>query len=145
MSIPGFASASSRSPYESGYDHGCNDADISDSSDRYINQPEKGPSSHTSEFMNGYDAGFNSCANNYSSGSNYEPESSSQNNQFQPNNRYSNSDEDLVASFCGAVNRGDLAAAEAGLMLIGGGEIVIAAKLLCGIQQIGSLLDGQNR
>lgn len=34
--------AGGKSPYESGYDHGCDDADISDSDDRYINQPEKG-------------------------------------------------------------------------------------------------------
>ncbi len=51
-----------QSPYESGYDHGCDDAKISDSSEFYINQPEKGPSFHTSEFMNGYYAGFNSCS-----------------------------------------------------------------------------------
>jgi hypothetical protein len=30
------------SPYDSGYNHGCNDARISDPDDRYINQPEKG-------------------------------------------------------------------------------------------------------
>jgi hypothetical protein len=38
------ANAGGKSPYESGYDHGCDDADISDPDDRYINQPEKGPS-----------------------------------------------------------------------------------------------------
>ena len=52
------------SPYDSGHDHGCDDAGISDSSDRYINQDEKGPSYHTSEFMDGYYAGFNSCSTN---------------------------------------------------------------------------------
>ena len=30
-------------------------ADISDPDDRYINQPGKGPSFHTEEFMSGYD------------------------------------------------------------------------------------------
>jgi hypothetical protein len=48
--ITGYAptvNASSKSPYESGYDHGCNDADISDPDNRYINQPEKGPRFHT--------------------------------------------------------------------------------------------------
>jgi hypothetical protein len=55
------AFASESSPYDSGYEHGCDDAGISDPGDRYINQPEKGPSFHTEEFMNGYDAGFNSC------------------------------------------------------------------------------------
>lgn len=48
-------------PYRSGYDHGCSDAKISDSSKRYINQPGKGPTYHTSEFMRGYNDGFNSC------------------------------------------------------------------------------------
>jgi hypothetical protein len=48
-------------PYRSGYDHGCSDAKISDSSKRYINQPGKGPSFHTSEFMRGYNDGFESC------------------------------------------------------------------------------------
>ena len=62
ISIPVSASASSKSPYESGYDHGCDDARISDSSDRYINQPEKGPSFHTSEFMDGYNSGVSACS-----------------------------------------------------------------------------------
>lgn len=55
------AYASESSPYESGRDHGCDDAGISDPGDRYINQPEKGPSFHTEEFMAGYYDGFNSC------------------------------------------------------------------------------------
>ena len=54
--------ASSDSPYKSGYDHGCDDASISDPSERYINQPEKGPSFHTEEFMSGYYDGFNACS-----------------------------------------------------------------------------------
>jgi hypothetical protein len=41
------------SPYESGYVHGCEDSRTTDFSDRYINQPEKGPSFHTDEFMRG--------------------------------------------------------------------------------------------
>lgn len=36
-----YVDASSDSPYRSGYDHGCNDASISDPAERYINQPEK--------------------------------------------------------------------------------------------------------
>ena len=56
------AHAGEKSPYRSGYNHGCDDAKISDPSDRYINQPEKGPSFHTDEFMNGYDDGFNACS-----------------------------------------------------------------------------------
>lgn len=54
--------ASSDSPYRSGYDHGCDDASIFDPSKRYINQPEKGPSFHTGEFMNGYYDGINACS-----------------------------------------------------------------------------------
>lgn len=49
------------SAHTSGYNHGCSDAQISDSSERYINQPEKGPSFHTNEFMNSYHEGFNAC------------------------------------------------------------------------------------
>jgi hypothetical protein len=60
------ANASSKSPYESGYDHGCDDADISDPDERYINQPEKGPSFHTNEFMRGYNTGYDSCSDNQS-------------------------------------------------------------------------------
>lgn len=75
LSNPGSVLASSKSPYDSGYDHGCDDADISDPSSRYINQPEKGPSFHTSEFMQGYNTGFNSCSSN--SNNFYEPPSNS--------------------------------------------------------------------
>lgn len=58
ISIPGSASASSKSPYESGYDHGYNDAQLFYPSEQYINQPGKGPEFHTSEFMDGYYAGY---------------------------------------------------------------------------------------
>src|SRR5215204_6130158 len=51
-----------KSPFESGYSHGCNDAGITDFSDRYINQPGKDPSFHTEEFMRGYDTGYNACS-----------------------------------------------------------------------------------
>lgn len=47
-SIPSISSAfASSDAYDSGSDHGCDDAGISDPDDRYINQPEKGPSFHT--------------------------------------------------------------------------------------------------
>jgi hypothetical protein len=72
-----------KSPYESGYDHGCDDAGISDPSDRYINQPEKGPAFHTSKFMNGYNTGFNSCPSNSNEDHNYNsPRSNVNNEQF---------------------------------------------------------------
>jgi hypothetical protein len=61
--------ASESSAYQSGYDHGCDDAGISDSDERYINQPEKGPAFHTPEFMRGYDDGFESCEEDTSNGS----------------------------------------------------------------------------
>lgn len=51
-----------KSPFEVGYGHGCSDAGITDFTDRYINQPGKGPSFHTEEFMRGYDTGFNACS-----------------------------------------------------------------------------------
>ena len=54
--------AGGKSPYDSGYDHGCDDADISDRSDRYINQPEKGADFHTEEFMEGYRDGVDGCS-----------------------------------------------------------------------------------
>jgi hypothetical protein len=59
----------SESPYQSGYDHGCDDAGISDPGDRYINQQEKGPSFHTQEFMSGYYDGLESCGGDNSLGS----------------------------------------------------------------------------
>ncbi|MDQ3903733.1 MAG: hypothetical protein M3247_08855, partial [Thermoproteota archaeon] len=50
-------------PYQAGYDHGCGDAKLQ-SSKRYINQPGKGPDSHSEEFMSGYNAGFSACSTN---------------------------------------------------------------------------------
>jgi hypothetical protein len=35
---------------------------MSDHSNRYINQPEKGPRFHTNEFMNAYREGFKACS-----------------------------------------------------------------------------------
>jgi len=49
-------------PYKSGYSHGCSDSKISEPSERYINQPGKGPGYHTNEFMRGYNDGFESCS-----------------------------------------------------------------------------------
>jgi hypothetical protein len=56
------AYAGGKSPYESGYDHGCDDAGLSDPSDRYINQLERGPSFHTEDFMRGYYDGVDGCS-----------------------------------------------------------------------------------
>src|SRR5215210_3789877 len=95
-----FALASSKSPYDSGYDHGCDDAGISDSSEQYINQPEKGPNYHTSEFMDGYYTGFDDCSYNLDSSSSSESdrsypqdntyEESVSDNEFSPYNEYEN-------------------------------------------------------
>ena len=60
--------ASGGSPYDSGYDHGCDDAGRSEP-DKYINQPEKGPSFHTNAFMDGYYAGLNACSGGGDNGS----------------------------------------------------------------------------
>jgi hypothetical protein len=57
----------STDPYASGYDHGCNDARILNPSDRYINQPEQGPSFHAVTFMQGYYDGFGACTNSIES------------------------------------------------------------------------------
>jgi hypothetical protein len=56
------AAMAKETPYQAGYDHGCNDGKISNADDRYINQPDKGPSNHTPEFMSGYNAGFSTCS-----------------------------------------------------------------------------------
>jgi hypothetical protein len=61
-SIP--SAFASNDAYDSGRDHGCDDANISDPDDRYINQPERGPSYHTGAFMDGYHAGFDACSGN---------------------------------------------------------------------------------
>jgi hypothetical protein len=56
-----FGQSYAQSPYDSGYDHGCDDAYISNSERQYINQPGKGPSFHSDEFMRGYDDGYGNC------------------------------------------------------------------------------------
>jgi hypothetical protein len=50
-------------PYKSGYNHGCSDAKISNPDNRYINQPGKGANYHTTEFLRGYNDGFETCSN----------------------------------------------------------------------------------
>lgn len=56
-----FGQSYAQSPYDSGYDHGCDDADIPNPARQYINQPEKGPSFHSDEFMEGYNDGYGDC------------------------------------------------------------------------------------
>jgi hypothetical protein len=57
-----YADASSKSPYDSGYDHGCEDSEL-DQEDRYINELGKGAAYHTDEFMDGYREGYDKCKN----------------------------------------------------------------------------------
>lgn len=52
--------------YNSGYNHGCLDAKIADETKMYLNQPGKGSSYHTEQFIEGYNDGFNKCAKNSS-------------------------------------------------------------------------------
>lgn len=59
---PGSAGSAMTESYDSGYDHGCHNARISNPSDRYISQPGKGSSFHTNEFMDGYNDGFYMCS-----------------------------------------------------------------------------------
>ena len=56
-----FGQIYAQSPYDSGYDHGCDDADILNPARQYINQPGKGPSFHSDEFMEGYEDGYGDC------------------------------------------------------------------------------------
>jgi hypothetical protein len=65
----GSSSSSPTSQYDSGFEHGCDDAMIPELLDRYINQPGNGPSDQTDEFMREYDAGFNVCLDRASLGS----------------------------------------------------------------------------
>jgi len=50
-----------QSQYDLGYDYGCKDTDISNPSERYINQPNNGPVSFSDEFMQGYIDGYEEC------------------------------------------------------------------------------------
>jgi hypothetical protein len=68
-------SASSKSPYESGYDHGCDDSELK-AEDRYINEPGKDASFHTDEFMDGYRTRYQECKEGNSNDSEKEPNSS---------------------------------------------------------------------
>ncbi|TVP40223.1 hypothetical protein [Candidatus Nitrosocosmicus arcticus] len=77
------------SPYDSGYNHGCDDAEISSPSDRHINQDERGPSLHTADFMTGYNSGVTACS---SSGNDYSPQQGN-NGQSSSRSNQSNSEE----------------------------------------------------
>jgi hypothetical protein len=60
--------AGGKSSYDSGHDYGCDDARITDPSNRYIHEPQRNPSFHTDQFLQGYYAGFSACSVVISSG-----------------------------------------------------------------------------
>jgi hypothetical protein len=98
-SIP--SAFASTNAYNSGYDHGCDDADISDPSDRYINQPGKGSSFHSGAFMDGYNAGFNSCSGSGDDNDNNDNDNNDNDNKDNDNNDGgSRSDESLGEKAC---------------------------------------------
>lgn len=132
--VPGSSGYASRDPYDSGYDHGCDDARISDSSDIYINQPEKGPSFHTDAFNRGYNEGFSSCSGGGDGGSG---EDESNRNV----DRSQQSSEGLGSRFCAALNRGDLVAAKGMLAILDYGTISAGARILCGIANLADFLE----
>lgn len=95
------------SPYDSGYDHGCSDAGISDPSSQYINEPGKGPSYHTSEFMDGYYAGVDTC-----SGTNDETYQSETQEPVQTQQPIQNDRGVKITEMCTAFTNGDYVLAE---------------------------------
>ena len=123
--IPSVPLAHGSSPYDSGYNHGCDDAGLS-ASDRYINEEGKGPSFHTDEFMSGYNDGFQSCGGSSSGGDDSDSGSDD-----------SGSRSDVIRDFCSALNRGDYVAAEGILAYFSYGSVSLAARALCGITQLG--------
>lgn len=126
-SIP--SAFASNNAYDSGRDHGCDDAKISDPDDRYINQPEKGPSFHTGAFMDGYHAGFDSC----SGGGDNDNDNGGNDNGGNDNGGNDGESGDLVQKFCSTLNRGDLLGLEALAHLLGYGSVDGAARAFCGV------------
>jgi hypothetical protein len=88
--------------------------------------------------MNGYDAGFNACE----SSSYYEPQQSN-NDRYSASNENSANKQDMITSFCSALQRGDLRAAEAFVSLLDGGSLAMAANALCAGWNLGPILESQ--
>jgi len=120
-SIPVYAKSS---PYKSGYSHGCDDAEISDANNRYINQPEKGPTFQKEKFMSGYYDGFSSCGGNDGASA-----------SFIGNDKAQTPDFDIKGAFnnvCTRIKGGDFAAAQDFVGLIPYvSQIYSGAKLAC--------------
>jgi hypothetical protein len=114
------AYASESSAYESGRDRGCDDARLNPF-DRYINEPGKGPSFHTNEFMSGYYDGLNSCGGG--GGSNESPRDSD-------GGQDGRSRGDLIEDLCNFAETNPSAAAGIALLL-GYPGLDAAVRALC--------------
>jgi hypothetical protein len=123
--------------HTSGYDHGCSDAQISDPSGRYINQPGKGSDFHTDAFMQAYNDGFDTCSgnsnNNNNSGSSEDSNSNSNDHSDQFSNSGSGSHSGLVDKACGWINRHPAAAGILGHVL-DFGTLSTLAQGYCGLR-----------
>lgn len=69
-----------KSPYDSGYDHGCSDVNLP-YEEQYSSQPGKGPEHHTDEFNQGYDDGYVGCSGAYVVPDSEVPQSTTSNSQ----------------------------------------------------------------
>jgi hypothetical protein len=56
------------SSFDLGHVYGCDDARITDLSNRFVHEPQKNPSFQTDQFLQGYYAGFSSCSLSVNSG-----------------------------------------------------------------------------
>lgn len=63
MFTPGAMQVLAVTPFDTGYDHECSDAKLSDSLDKYASQPQNDKSPDSLEFMHEYNAGFGACSN----------------------------------------------------------------------------------
>ena len=82
--------------HTSGYNHGCSDAQISNPSDRYINQPEKGSSFHSDAFMQAYNEGFGACSGGHIQLINHNSDSSDNSNSDTNDNSDQSSNSGLI-------------------------------------------------
>ena len=123
--------------HTSGYNHGCSDAQISNPSDRYINQPEKGSSFHSDAFMQAYNEGFGACSGgsngNDDSDSSGDSNSNSNHNSDQSSNSGSGSHSSMVDKGCNLINKHPGAATLLGHAL-GLGPLGTLAQGYCGLR-----------
>jgi hypothetical protein len=128
--------------HTSGYNHGCSDAQISNPSDRYINQPEKGSSFHSDAFMQAYNEGFDACSGDSNSDSNNNDNSDHSSSDSNSNNN-DNSDHSsgtgsgshpgLVSNLCTTINHHRTAATLLGGALGLGAGTTSLAEGLCSL------------